>query len=387
MVRKSEFITGIFILAAIAVLVVVAIKPAQKTFGGGDQVTWVADFDNVSLLKDRARVAVSGYDIGQVMKREIVPVEIVDPETGASLGTKVHVRVTMAIDSGFASDCRKGTIARIGAESLLGDKFVEIVPARSGAALPQEGETYLIETEPFGDWMSMLKGMKDDLGTPAKDLLLNLNETVTRLNDQLLSDDESRNLAGIAAKTNDLLARANTTMDTINAELDSPEGLLARARAAADSGANLLGKLDGDYDEIKGRVYTTLGKADDLLDSGNERINRIGEILEEANPKFQNILSTTENRLPELFDELDRTLAEARTMMQGIDQTVRNKDVAGLLYDARVTMQELTLTLQALRADFSQVIWGGPGVAQPAVPDPKNDLKTIQTGKPKRYGY
>ncbi|MCB9831403.1 MAG: MCE family protein [Planctomycetes bacterium] len=375
MIRKSEFVTGIFILAALAVLVLVALKSTQDTFLAGNKVTWVAEFDNVALLKMRAKVAASGIEVGQVVGMERVAKD-----------GRLHIRVTMEMESEFAAECRANTKARIKQESFLGDRFVEIVPVLDGPQLVAQGDAITIETEPFSDWGTILSDMKDEVSGP-EGVLGKAGTLIDNLNNNFLSPQNADSLANLLNNAQGLIADLRDTVGRINKELDDPNGLLANANRAAREGGDLLAQLNQDYPDIKGNVDRTFEKVQGLLDDGSATLAKIRDILDEADPKLNGILDTTRERLPRLFDQLEHSLAQADTMMQGIDETVRNKDIAGLLYDMRVTMQELTLTIQALRADPSQIIWGGPGVAQPAVPDPKNDLKNIQSGKPKRYGY
>ncbi len=373
-IRKSEFVTGLFILAALLTLAFVGVTPFLKSQGQG-QVTVYVDFDNVALLKDKALVAVNGIRKGSVEDRHTVNVD-----------GMIKVRVTLRVDEDFIKMCCLGTEAKIAQESLLGDKFVDIIPKLSGEPLQAKDGEYTIPGQDFSDWMTMLSGLTDKIGG-IQDLIGNANKLVVNLNDNFLSKPNADNVALMLQDATDLMAETKDAMTKLNRSLDGPDGILTKGKETLSNTADLTGSLKEDYPRIRDQLLATVKKADVLLDSGNARINRIGEILEEANPKLQNILANVDKRLPQTFDGVDHSLSQLDTTLEGADELVRNKDLAAAFYDMRVTLQEMTLTLRALRADFSQIIFGGPGTAQAAVPDPKNKIKDRTDGRPSRYGY
>ncbi len=373
-IRKSEFVTGLFILAALLTLAFVGVTPFLKSKGAG-RVRVVADFDQVALLKDKAQVAVRGIRVGIVESRRTV---VVDGE--------IVVRVTMEIDADFIEKCCEGTRARIQQESFLGDKFVDLVPSFSGSPLKADDGVYLIEGEPYADWTTMLSSLGQKLGG-IDHLIAHADELLVNANTNFLSSENATNFSTILREATDLMDDAKEAMAKLNDSLDGPDGLLTNGRITVKNTADLTGALKDDYPMIRDRLLNTVAKMDKLLDDGNARINRIGEIIEEANPKLQGILKTADDRLPKTLNYLDDALKQLDTTLEGADQLVRNRDLIAAFYDLRVTLQEMSMTLRSLRADPSQIIFGGPGEAQKALPDPRNKLKDRKDGRPSRYGY
>lgn len=375
-IRKSELVTGLFIIAALATLTYVGMGPLLKE-AQGNKVEVHAFFDNVALLKEKAQVAVNGIQIGTVKSRERV-----------IINDAIRVRVVMEIEQDFIDQCRFGTSAKVSQESLLGDKFIDFLPKLQGAPLEKKDGAYQLVGEDFSDWMTMLSGLGAKLDEMKLDVLAaNINDLVVKVKDEMFSKRNLDNIALLLTNTNNLVAETEDMVKKLNNSLNAPEGIMAQAQATLENTADITGQLRVDYPEIKTQLLSTMGKADELLDSGNKRVNRVGEIIEESNPKLQSILDTAQNDLPKLFGKLDETLRNADTALNGADQLVRNQDLKRSMYNLSVVLQEMTLTLRSFRADMSQVLFGGPGEAQPAVPDPKNKIKDRTEGKPSPYGY
>ena len=65
--RKTEILVGLFVALAIAALLMLALKVADKGFSGnGETYELKAKFDNVGGLKERSPVKVGGVVVGRV---------------------------------------------------------------------------------------------------------------------------------------------------------------------------------------------------------------------------------------------------------------------------------------------------------------------------------
>lgn len=65
--RKLELTVGLFILAGLLALLILAVRISGLTLSpGGDSYTVYAHFDNVSGLTSRSKVTMAGVTIGQV---------------------------------------------------------------------------------------------------------------------------------------------------------------------------------------------------------------------------------------------------------------------------------------------------------------------------------
>lgn len=128
--RTMEFIVGLFMLAGLAALVLLAFKVSGLTkIGNGDTYTVMAEFDNIGGLKIRAPVAIGGVRIGQV--------------EGISLDkNSFRAVVTMRIENKF-NNLPDDSSASIFTQGILGSNYISIVPGFEPESL-KSGD--LIET-------------------------------------------------------------------------------------------------------------------------------------------------------------------------------------------------------------------------------------------------
>jgi phospholipid/cholesterol/gamma-HCH transport system substrate-binding protein len=131
--RTTESIVGIFLLTALAALIVLAFKVSGLTSffkPAGYEVT--ATFDEIGQLKVRAPIKIGGVTIGEVTGIYL------DPETfKATVNMRIDKKVnTIPADSS----------ASILTAGLLGDNYVAITPMYSSDYLKQGSE--IEETHP-----------------------------------------------------------------------------------------------------------------------------------------------------------------------------------------------------------------------------------------------
>jgi phospholipid/cholesterol/gamma-HCH transport system substrate-binding protein len=84
-------------------------------------------------LREGAPVTLAGQRIGQVAEIAFIPVPL---KTGEN-----NLRVTLAIAREVQEQVRSDSRAFLRTQGLLGDKFVDIAPGTSGAAILQPGDT------------------------------------------------------------------------------------------------------------------------------------------------------------------------------------------------------------------------------------------------------
>jgi len=113
--RKIEILVGFFIAAAIAAFFMLAMSVSNmSSYGGGEQYTIKARFDNVGGLKVRSPVSAGGVRIGRV--------------TGIQYSSETYEAiVSMAIDTQY-DKFPLDTAASILTSGLLGEQFVGLEP-------------------------------------------------------------------------------------------------------------------------------------------------------------------------------------------------------------------------------------------------------------------
>ena len=124
MSRRSiaEILAGAVVLAVAAVFLFYAVTHSGRTLTQGYALT--ARFDRIDGLAPGADVRVSGVKVGSVVDQRI------DPETYLAV-------VTMRIDPGIRLPT--DTSAEITSESLLGGRYVALVPGGSERMLADGG--------------------------------------------------------------------------------------------------------------------------------------------------------------------------------------------------------------------------------------------------------
>ena len=113
--RVLEFVVGLFILAGVAALVMLAVKVSGlTTYVGDDGMILYARFDDVGDLKVRAPVSMAGVRIGQVQSINL------DKTTYQAFVTLFieHETPPLPID----------TSARILTEGLVGSNYLSLTP-------------------------------------------------------------------------------------------------------------------------------------------------------------------------------------------------------------------------------------------------------------------
>jgi phospholipid/cholesterol/gamma-HCH transport system substrate-binding protein len=127
--RTIETFVGLFLLAAIAALLVLAFKVSGLTSlfkTEGYNVT--ASFDDIGQLKVRAAIKISGVNIGEVSAIHL------DPTTYKAV-------VTMHINANV-KDIPDDSAAAILTAGLLGDNYIEISPMYSPTFLKNGSEVH-----------------------------------------------------------------------------------------------------------------------------------------------------------------------------------------------------------------------------------------------------
>ena len=112
--KVVEWVVGLFVIAGLASLVVLAFKVSGFShYSSSDYYPVVAEFDNIGGLKPRAKVSVSGVVIGRV---ESI---ILDPRSYQAKATLLlNKRYRIPLDSE----------ASIFTEGILGSNYISIAP-------------------------------------------------------------------------------------------------------------------------------------------------------------------------------------------------------------------------------------------------------------------
>lgn len=127
----AELLTGAAILAIATLFVLHAVTGSGRSLTGGAGMTLTARFDRIDGLGAGADVRLAGVKIGQVVAQRI------DPESFLAV-------LTLRVDAGMRLP--SDTSAEIQSESLLGGKYISLVPGGSDRLLQDGGEITITQS-------------------------------------------------------------------------------------------------------------------------------------------------------------------------------------------------------------------------------------------------
>jgi phospholipid/cholesterol/gamma-HCH transport system substrate-binding protein len=262
MINKSDIKVGVFVLfgLVLAVLVIFLIGDERRYFNSS--VEYRADFNEVEGLKRGAPVNMGGVRIGQV--QAVSYSEAQDDD-------KVHV--LLSIVESEAIRIRTGSIVRIEAKGLLGDKQVTIASGK-GDQLAHGG---LIPSEDPGDMF----GKIDEMAGKAGKAIDNVSIITEKLADDKLHRDLRESMA---------------SMNVVLKQLSEGDGYPHRFlsdKQEADRISHTIDSLDTSAQELTltlrevrlavARVRSGPGFAHDVLygDGPKKEIGQVGMAAEE----------------------------------------------------------------------------------------------------------
>ncbi len=375
MIRQSEVVTGIFILVGLLILFAVAIVPLERTLFAADNVVFVAKFQDVALLEEKARVTVNGLQVGTVQTIEIRPSVQGDDSGGGVL-------VVFDMEPHIAEKLRNGTRAEIKQESLLGAKYLRVIPDTRGEPLPKDADGRLVVAgEPYGDMFTML----DELREQIKPLIANTNTMIENINQRVLAEDKMDQLWGLVTDTRTTVKNLNDTIHQLRDRVLRDDGIIDRGEKLLGAGNDVVAHLDESLARLEQKLTDTLANADALMGNTNGAVTDIRSTLSEMRPKVSKFLDTANSAVSKLETKSMESMEKLDDVLDGTNDLVRNPDLLAALYELRRTLQESRLLVMSLRADPSQVIFGGPGEVKAAAPPVKDLTPLVIQGRPQRY--
>jgi phospholipid/cholesterol/gamma-HCH transport system substrate-binding protein len=232
MKQPKETIVGIFLLCGIAVIctLIIFFGEVQGLFKPTYEFT--VDFPNASGLLKGSDVYLSGASIGKV---------VTDP---APIPDAQEVRVKLKIDEKFK--VREDAKFVIGSSGLLGDRFVDVQPVQYAKDTPEDQKgKYITDGETLAG--SQMVGL-DELTQSAEPLIqrathiaVQLDDMITRLNTDVLSNTSTDDLKETIATLRDMVNNGDSMVKNANDFLLEAKGshgtigLLMNDRATADN--------------------------------------------------------------------------------------------------------------------------------------------------------
>ncbi len=128
---NTDLLVGLFLITGFLCFVYLSMRLGEFSpfFAAGNSYSLVADFDNISGLKEGAVVEIAGVKIGKVAR--------------IGLGKYDRASVVLLIDKGVKIG--DDAIASIRTRGIIGDKYIRIIPGGSEDFLEDGGR--MTETE------------------------------------------------------------------------------------------------------------------------------------------------------------------------------------------------------------------------------------------------
>lgn len=296
---------GIFVVLSTVLLIsaLYFIGNRQNLFGSN--IRLYANFTNVNGLQNGNNVRFSGIDVGTVNNIRITEDTIISVE--------------MLISENRANHIRKGSVATIGSDGLVGNMVVNILPRGIDARLVRDGDT--IESY-------------SRIGTA--DMLTTLN--VTNENAALLTAD-------LLKITNSILKGKGTVSMLINdslmaADLKQTMTELRRTSSSASLAMNELNQLISSIDNnesVAGLLLT-----DSLM---GKKVEEMVINLESSSMDIRSITTNLDSIVNEVKngDGALKYLAQDQELVQNIDTTVVN---------VKESIKKFNENMDALRSNF-----------------------------------
>ncbi len=236
---------GLFVLAGLLFLVLLLYMIGKNRNLFGDTYILKARFENIQGLVAGNNVRFAGIQAGTVKKIAILNDTVIE--------------VSMIIDTKMQTIIRKNAVASINTDGLVGNRVVNIVPARSSGMLAEEGDILVSrKAVATDDILQTISKTNNDVAIIAADL----KTAVQRIN----------NSSALWALLNDKSIPENLKTSLTN------------IRLATGKAGNMANKLDDIIADVKkgkgslGAILTDTSIAKNL----NEAILKIRSVGEEA---------------------------------------------------------------------------------------------------------
>lgn len=264
-------------------------------------------------LREGAPVTLAGQRIGQVKAIDFIPVERKRGED--------NLTITLAVSRDVYDQIRRDSRAYFRTQGLLGDKFVDIEPGSSGAAILQAGDTIEIgETVDLEGFMAKAAEAIDQaqvIVTDLRDVTQGL-ATGDGTIGLLLSDEKLyERMLSTTAELESTLAQLNRADGTFGRMLRDPAlyDNLNRAVLRVDS----LGGMIVDGNGTLGRllrddsIYNSLASMATNADSAVLALSDMVQRMNQGEGSLQKLMTD-----PRLYDEFLKAVIDLQTLITAI---------------------------------------------------------------------
>ncbi|MBI4875628.1 MAG: MCE family protein [Acidobacteria bacterium] len=303
-VAWSQLRVGVMAIIAMAVLVVMIFLLTGSKGLFAPKVVLYTYLDDSAALTEGSAVRLNGHPIGAVKRIEL----------SGSKEPKRIIRMELSVREEFLSQIPVDSLAAIGAENVLGTKYVNIKKGSSAQTIKAGGEVPSLDTREFDEVVQSGYALLTSLQGILKrvDTIVGLVETGKGSIGKLLVDDELYNrLLSIerdVQKVSGALASGQGTVgkllydDTLYQEIRTPVARIDSLLQDLQQGQGTAGKLLKDealYTEIRATVKELRRVVDDI----NAGKGSAGKLLK--SDELHNRISSTVAHLDTMLERLN----------------------------------------------------------------------------------
>lgn len=291
--RRSEIVTGLFVLVAVAVFGLFAFRIGRLEsfqFLKGHRIQAVVGFDEAKTLAVGARVQVAGRQVGEVTAIHLVqrPATVQDvqrlagsttttqPLTPGQLRTVVDVHFDI-VDQGLRIDSATAHAALV-QDGFLGNHHVLLMPGhwppeqivKSVAELPPSTVLHIRSVE--SGTIDTLLPLLNDTVQAARDMLVNVNEGLLGRENQESVTMLLRELTLATRSMRALLDAGNA--DGVHESLMRPaRQLLERGHSVLDQAAVLVQELQASVAAVQKDLQAVLNTGEQLVTENRAQLS------------------------------------------------------------------------------------------------------------------
>jgi phospholipid/cholesterol/gamma-HCH transport system substrate-binding protein len=263
----------------------------------GDQVLVTTTFADAAGLTEGAVVSIAGVDVGAVDAMRLV-------DGQASL--------TLAVDP--EASVRKDAVARIRARSVLGEKYIELLPgqgalAESGDVLASEGGSYDID--------QLVRALEPVITAIEPELVA---EVMASLGAALREDPER--VARMFERADVLLGNVTVASEDLPATMREARATLGSARVAADDAQRAIKTAEVVLDRVDRVVIEAEGVAPEVaadLAAAMKDVRTLSAALEDRTAEIDAIIGN--------LSEIDRWELRRLLREEGIKVRLKEDEV------------------------------------------------------------
>lgn len=333
----TEVKLGLFVIIAVILLGYMTFRIGEFTFGREKGYLIYGVFDSVAGLEIKGPVKMAGVSVGSVES-----ISLADS----------RAKVAMRINPGIK--IKKGVVAAIKSESLLGEKYLELLPGK-GEGYLSEGDVIekTISVADLDNLITQLQSVAEDIKSVsgffketfgAEETKSSINEIISNLERlteslyQLVENNSEaiekvvKDLSELTGEIKDIAKENRGTLKNIMANMEEASGdLKVIAKENREPLKDTMANLQELTSDLKAKAPGVISKIDRIVDKIERGEGTVGKLMKDEG----------------LYDKFDETLAGINRYVTATERFRLNVGFRGeYLIDEEDTKGYFSLKLQ-----------------------------------------